>query len=303
MNTTNFEYMLTLEKTGTVTQTAEHFFVSPSAISQCLKNEEKQFGYPIFERKDKKMVPTPAGEIYLDGARHILEIRSRTMAEIRKLSEKKASIRIAVVPMFSHIVQSIIKPEFSRRFPDETFEWIPTDSRTGIAYADNHLSEFALVTVPASVSLNLQGITLGHDRLLPVVPMAYLRGKLNHVPTLSDCVSIPFILLKQGSYMRECQDQLLAKNHLILNRVYEVENSLTAKQFLEDGKGIPFLPESMISEELRAHCHILSPSPEISFFYRLVWSEKSRTPSKADFSSERYSKIADAIQKLWPNKV
>ena len=26
MNTTNFEYMLTLEKTGTVTQTAEHFY-------------------------------------------------------------------------------------------------------------------------------------------------------------------------------------------------------------------------------------------------------------------------------------
>lgn len=295
MNTTNFEYMLTLEKTGTVTQTAEHFFVSPSAISQCLKNEEKQFGYPIFERKDRKMVPTPAGQIYLNGARRILQIRSQTLAQIHHLSETTASIRIAMIPVLSRFVKDVLKPELSRLFPDETFEWITTDSRTGVAYIDNHLADFALVTIPSSIPTTDHEITLGKDRLLPVVPMAYLRTKLNHIPTLSDCASIPFILLKRGSYMRECQDQVLAKNHLILNRIYEVDHSLKAKEFLEDGKGIAFLPESMITEEIRAHCYVLTVSPEITFFYRLIESPQFEEKSKI-------KNVANAICRLFEEK-
>ena len=295
MNTTNFEYMLTLEKTGTVTQTAEHFFVAPSAISQCLKNEEKQFGYPIFERKDRKMIPTPAGQIYLNGARRILQIRSQTLAQIHHLAETTASIRIAAIPVLSRFVKDVLKPELSRLFPDETFEWITTDSRTGVAYTDNRLADFALVTIPASMPTSGHEITLGKDRLFPVVPMAYLRTKLNHIPTLSDCASIPFILLKRGSYMRECQDQVLAKNHLILNRIYEVDHSLKAKEFLEDGKGIAFLPGSMITEDIRAHCYILTVSPEITFFYRLI--ESPQFVEKSEIKN-----VANAICRLFEEK-
>ena len=318
MNTTNFEYMLTLEKTGTVTQTAEHFFVSPSAISQCLKNEEKQFGYPIFERKDRKMVPTPAGQIYLKGARHILQIRSQTLAQIHHLSESTASFRIAIVPLLSHFVQFTLKPKFACLFPNETFKWITADSRTCVTYIDNHLADFALATIPSSLSTNRQEITLGQDRLLPVVPKAYLRTKLNHIPSLSDCTSIPFILLKQGSYMRECQNQVLAKNHLILNRVYEVDHSLKAKEFLEDGKGIAFLPESIITEEIRAHCHILTVSPEITFFYRLIENpnlkektesisginnRRTQTETSPEMQPTRYTDVANAICRLFKEKV
>ena len=37
MNTTRFEYMLALERLGSITKAAEEFLISPSAISQCLK--------------------------------------------------------------------------------------------------------------------------------------------------------------------------------------------------------------------------------------------------------------------------
>ena len=40
MNTTRFEYLLALERTGTMTGVAKAYFISPSAVSQCLKNEE-----------------------------------------------------------------------------------------------------------------------------------------------------------------------------------------------------------------------------------------------------------------------
>ena len=63
MNTSNYEYLLTLEKTGTISETARRFYVSPSAISQCLKNAEKQLGYPLFYREDR-----PEKEAFFCGA-------------------------------------------------------------------------------------------------------------------------------------------------------------------------------------------------------------------------------------------
>lgn len=48
MNTSNYEYLLTLEETGSISETARRFYVSPSAISQCLKHAEAQLGLRSF---------------------------------------------------------------------------------------------------------------------------------------------------------------------------------------------------------------------------------------------------------------
>ena len=45
------------------------------------------------------MVPTEAGQIYLNGARKILEIREATMDRLNIIPQKHHSIRLAVAPM------------------------------------------------------------------------------------------------------------------------------------------------------------------------------------------------------------
>lgn len=54
--------MLALECQGSITKAAEQFFISPSAMSQCLKTEEKQLNCHLFERKNGKMIPTQEGK-------------------------------------------------------------------------------------------------------------------------------------------------------------------------------------------------------------------------------------------------
>ena len=55
MNTTRFEYLLALERIGTMTGVAKAYFISPSAVSQCLKNEEAQLGHPLFRSENHRM--------------------------------------------------------------------------------------------------------------------------------------------------------------------------------------------------------------------------------------------------------
>ncbi|MDO4265295.1 MAG: LysR family transcriptional regulator [Eubacteriales bacterium] len=273
MNVTNFEYMLALAQTGSITKTAGQFFVSPSAISQCLKNEEQQIGQKLFERSNQKMIPTAAGLIYLEGAEKILAIRQTAYERLHIAAKRlRAPLRIAFPSMLSSAISDVIAPALDQSFPDMDLQYICADSLSGIAYLQNNLADFALLAMPARQDPFIHQLPLGTGQLLLVIPKAYLRGKIaGDEPSLEECSSIPFILLKKGTGARECVDRFLNKNHLSLGRIYDVNNHLTALKFLEDGKGAAFLPDILISPDIRQHFFILSLTPPLYFQYALAW--------------------------------
>ncbi|MEI3168556.1 MAG: LysR family transcriptional regulator [Lachnospiraceae bacterium] len=213
MNTSNYEYLLTLEETGTRSETARRFYVSPSAISQCLKHAEAQLGYPIFYRENQRMFPTKEGNIFLRGARQILEIREKTYEKLNIVSQRHASIRIAVVPMLYDIITSDILTVLSNDFPDSDIELIRTDTRIGLAYLLNNLADLGILGIPMLENPLLSECILGEDFPRLLVPKAYLRGRISGTPTLADCSNLPFILLKKETHTRELQNQVLAESH------------------------------------------------------------------------------------------
>lgn len=270
MNITRFEYLLALERIGTMTGTAEAYFISPSAISQCLKNEEAQLGHPLFKRENHRMVPTEAGEIYLKGARKILQIREDTMDKLNVIPKSHHSIRIAVASMLYERTAAVILPELNRQLPGADFKLLRADSRVSAAYLLNDLADFALLCSPPLNHSLLSEEILGEDQLLLVVPRAYLRSQLTKAPTIEDCDPLPFILLKNGSHTRGIENEILAKHHISLNRIYEVEDHIMARRFLEEGRGATFLPSSMIPAGTEEHFFVLPPEPPRKFNFLLA---------------------------------
>lgn len=270
MNTTRFEYLLALEKIGTVSGAAEHFFISPSAMSQCLKTEEEQLGTAIFKRENKKMVPTKAGLIYLKGAREILAIRNTTMEKLEQLSKTRHSLCIAVTPMFYSFTVRQVLPELKKALPDTDFELIRTASQIGTAYILNDLADFALLCAPLLHHSLLSETILGKDQLILAVPKAYLRGKLDCAPSLEDCAAVPFILLKNGTYTRSLEDEILARRHITLSRVYEAEDHVMARTFLEEGRGAAFLPSSLVPDQAEKHFFLLDPAAGKPLYFILA---------------------------------
>lgn len=271
MNITRFEYLLALEKIGTMTGVAKQYFISPSAVSQCLKNEESQLGYELFRRENHKMVPTEAGLIYLKGARKILQIRNTTMDKLNVIPQSYHSIRIAVDPMLYGDTSFIILPELNSILPNARFELLRADCRVSVAWLLNDLADFALLCSPSLKHTLLSEEILGEDQLLLVVPKAYLRGQLTDEPTIEDCNTIPFILLKNGTNTRNIENEILARYHISLNRIYEVDDHLMARNFLEEGRGATFLPTSLIPDQAEQHFYVLAPEPARKFNYILAY--------------------------------
>lgn len=277
MNTTNFEYLLALEEIGTITGVAEKYFISPSAVSQCLKNEEKQIGQKLFRYEGHQMTPTGAGLIYLKGAHKIVDISKETYEKLNITPQKYNCIRIATAPMLFKKISTILVPELNAKLPDIQFELLRTDSRVGLAYLSNNFVDFALLCLPSLNHALLSEEILGEDQLYLIVPKAYLRNYLIKAPTIEDCDPLPFILLNNNSYMREAENEILTKHHISMNRIYEVDDFIMARSFLEEGRGATFLPSSMIPDQAEKHFFILPVNPIKKFKFILAYPNYKRT--------------------------
>lgn len=292
MNTTRFEYMLALEKLGSMSRVAEQYFISASAVSQCLKREEDELGVKLFQKENKKMVPTAAGLIYLKGARQIVDIRQKTMEKMNAAKEKRPTIRIAVSPMLFERVSSFILPELRTSFPDSSLELFSANAKVGIAYLLNDLADFAILGCPPLNHSLLSEKLLGEDKLCLVVPKAYLRNHLTKPPVLEDCAAVPFILVKEGTYARSMANEILTRQHMSLNRVYEVEDYLMAKRFLEDGRGAAFLPSSIAPADDNRHFFVLHPENPSKLSFLLLCLKQRH-------SGREIEKLETEIQKEW----
>lgn len=65
------QYLLEIQKTGSISAAAQKLFVSSSSVSISLSSLEKELGYPLFIRTQKGLVPTDQGRQVIDYADQI----------------------------------------------------------------------------------------------------------------------------------------------------------------------------------------------------------------------------------------
>ena len=110
MHLDQLRYLLTLQMTGSITQTANHFFISHQAISKSLKALENELSVTLFERSNKGAKLTPAGERVCQFAHSVLhehEILNRDLASYHTCPQQKleGTLTLYTIPRY-------IKPPF-----------------------------------------------------------------------------------------------------------------------------------------------------------------------------------------------
>ncbi len=267
MDVTVMEYMLKLAEEKNLTRAAEHFYISPSALSQRLAREEEETGCILFERKDGGFVPTRKGEIYLRYAREIVAAKEETYQQIAKLSSHFFALRIVSSYQFFQSVSEEILPELRRLFPGARFDLQPADSYIVRHCLLNGLADIGLLCLSAAGDSLLEQEVLGMDRLTAAVPESLLPS--GQELSLNTLKTLPFILLQEGSSFRSMENEILYEHELYPATVYEAESFLLVRDLLRAGIGAAFLPESM-TETLQG-CRIFPLDPPKAYYRILAY--------------------------------
>ena len=83
MNTRQLRHLLAVVEHGSVSAAADHVNLSQPALSRSLRALEDELRAPLFDRHERRLVPTPFAQAYLARARRIVARRPTARANWR----------------------------------------------------------------------------------------------------------------------------------------------------------------------------------------------------------------------------
>ena len=85
MSLEKLEYLLMIEKTGSISRAADLLYMSQPSLSKSIASLEKSIGCKIFQRTPSGLKPTPEGARYLLYAHQAIQLHEEMLADLKLL--------------------------------------------------------------------------------------------------------------------------------------------------------------------------------------------------------------------------
>lgn len=262
--------------TGTETQAAELLSISQPAVSRLISNLEQDVGFPVFNRRNGRVYPTPEASYLYDEAEKTLSSLDKlgqTAKDIRDL--KLGQLRVACMPALSLTLLPKVVATFLAKRPKVTVslhtrssqkvkEWVAT-RQFDIGIAELPADDPALDTDP----LNLKCVC--------VLPKGHpLERKTTVTP--NDLDGVPFVSLHREHMtffrIESAFEAAKAKRNIV------IETSLFAPacSLVAQGAGVSIVDPITAGEYLQRGIVARPFKPSIPFDFAVLYPAKHPQP-------------------------
>lgn len=175
MDLKQISYILTIAKTGNMTQAAEQIHISQSALSQSYRNLEKELGLTLFQKSGRGLQLTDDGLFFCEKGAELLNLAN----EFTNMLTQRKLHNLHILNYFTDVVDNCDETllQYQTFFPDICFERSYGSTRDAIDFLRNGLIDFAL-TLRHIDEPDL------HSECLIDEPVVILVSKNSHLATL-----------------------------------------------------------------------------------------------------------------------
>lgn len=229
------------------TRAAADCSVSQPALSQQIAKLEKELGQPLFERLNRTIRLTPAGQILQTRAQKILQLVDDAKRQITDDGET-GRICIAAIPTIAPYFLPAVLTEVASQFPLATFE-IAEDTTTNVLKkcVDGDV-DVGLIALPAS-SKNLAIEPLFTEELLLALPANHHLLSKPKI-TAKDLSQEPFVLLGEAHCLVDAIEAYCNSKHFHPLVTSRIEQLATMQQLVALNHGISLVPQMAANETL-----------------------------------------------------
>ena len=241
MTLQDLRYVVTLAETRNFARAAEACHVSQPTLSTQIKKLEEELGLALFERTNKRVMPTSAGVELIAQARIVLEEaeKLRQMAH-QALDPMAGPLRLGVIPTLGPYLLPHLVPQLRTDYPDLSLYLREDLTANLIERLRTGLLDAILLALPIQTD-GLELIELFREPFVMALPKdSPLVGKSEVMET--DLMGVPLLLLEDGHCLR---DQALAVCGLPQPRGTEdfrASSLETLRQMVAAGVGCTLLP-------------------------------------------------------------
>jgi LysR family transcriptional regulator for metE and metH len=234
---------------GSLTGAAEKLHRSQSALSHQLKNLEEELGASVFNRINKKLILTQAGERLLKSSQKILDELQQTRREISQLVDGESGVLRLSTECYTsyHWLPPIIK-EFNKEYPKVKVE-IKADSETATVkkLLDGEL-DVALVHEAIKDS-NIRYVNLLDDELVTIFYTDHPLNKKD-VALPSDFKEETLITHSKNFESSTLNRKVLKRYSITPANIINVQLTGAALEMVRANLGITVMPYWMASSYL-----------------------------------------------------
>ena len=250
MDINQLEVLVAVAKEKSFSRAAEALDRTQPAVSQAIRRLEQEIGEKLFDRSSKDGTLTLAGEVLLDYARQMLNLRQSAQSairEMRDLHQGRLSISANEHTVF-YLLPLIA--EFRRIHP-----YIKIEVQRGVASripkeVAAREAELGVVSFKPN-DASVKAISVGTDELaLFVSPSHPLATK--HMVSIKELGEETFIAHNAPSPYRQLVIEAFEKHGTKLNIAVELPSLEAIKRLVEQGAGVALLPKLSTESELRS---------------------------------------------------
>lgn len=310
-----YEYIMAIAQTGTLSRAAVSLGISQPALTRFLQKEEQTINTKLFQKTGGRLTLTYAGECYINYIKKILSIQRDMMNSLQAISRvEKGRIRIGIPSIRRPYTIFSVIPEFIKAHP--SIDITLHENRSSMLeqmLEDLELDVIAVNTFRKKDSLQYRKVA-DEEFVLAVPAGSPLITASEAVEGCKYPVIRPeqlnhqtFIFLSQQHRISQFTDKLLAAHHIEYKTAMHARTLESALEAVSVNMGITFTPEVPLtqlrnSENIR-YLSVLTDDTHYEF--NLVYRKGAYIdPSLEDFSRifmENYQKVMPAAQNLYIN--
>jgi len=251
-------YVCTVAETGSTTAAARKLNLSQPALTQYIQNLETRMGIKLFDRVGKKFLLTYAGQVYVEKARKMLELKTEFDETLRDiLINYSARLRFGVQGVFSpYLVPELlgwmnealpnVKPVFWERREAEMKRMLLNNQISlffGNLLFPDSLNQFT--TVPLMEEHAVFAVPKGHPIAAACEKRPSDRGPWPEID-LQPFLNEPFILQPPTYKLRDDADNILQHLEMSPKNIIKVPQAPTLLRLIANHQGVGFaLPSNV----------------------------------------------------------
>lgn len=251
MNLRQLQIFVSVSQTGNMSETARQLYMTQPAVSQTISELEDDLEIKLFDRINKKISLTDAGEVLCSYSKKILLLLAETRASIEDIANMKTGrLRLGASTTIGIYLLPKIVGEFKKQYPNiQSYFTIDNTAVIEDMILNNHI-DIGLV----------EGLVHSEDIIVKhfLDDELYLICSSNHpwakrktkVIDPHEINGQALIIREKGSGTREVFEKIMTMHNLSFEETHVLNNTEAIKKAVEADIGIAVISKLAVQEEL-----------------------------------------------------
>ena len=262
---------------GSVTKAAQDLNVTQPSISKILSQSESDLGIKLFERLNKKMIPTQEAKIlfpYVQKIHNNLSNFKKVSSNLVKKPQGDLNIAATHALGIDYLPEAISK--FSALNSKATFETVTLHYDEIIKQVLELKVDVGIVYDPVPNN-DLINQPIINGKFVVIAPQSFFPNKT--LVNIDDIKTQPFIKITdkvgpRGPLGSKLEEYLL-KNSINLNPTFNTETYQVALALVSKGMGITITDKISAESSSHPNIKILDLKPDLKFSLEIVYSKSN----------------------------